>query len=86
MAPDLNSLPPSLPIAVPARNMTAISANVGGESAARSDSPSPSPRSASLSLQAAAAMNAGLQHEPGRRMYYPSLSGPLNDIALNRSN
>jgi hypothetical protein len=35
--------------------------------APRSESPSGSPRTASTSLQAAATMNAGLQHEPRRR-------------------
>lgn len=39
-----------------------------GDAAAnpRSESPTRSPRSASISLQAAATMNAGLQHEPTR--------------------
>ncbi|KAI1334835.1 hypothetical protein F5Y15DRAFT_428662 [Xylariaceae sp. FL0016] len=44
------------------------------ESAPRPDSPLPSPRSASISLQAAATMNAGLQHEPSRRSSSGSLS------------
>jgi hypothetical protein len=35
--------------------------------ALRGQTPSPSPRSASISLQAAAAVNAGLQHEDSRR-------------------
>ncbi|KAI0097734.1 hypothetical protein GGR51DRAFT_459904 [Nemania sp. FL0031] len=88
MAPDLNSLPPSSPVAAPARAIangstatsTATSTGAGvsaqGESAARgeSESPSPSPRSASISLQAAATVNAGLQHEPGRRTSSSSLS------------
>ncbi|KAI2465080.1 hypothetical protein F4781DRAFT_435750 [Annulohypoxylon bovei var. microspora] len=61
MAPDLNSLPPSSPSARP-RIMT--SSNGNGDSAIRGESASPSPRSASTLLQAAATMNAGLQHEP----------------------
>ncbi|KAI0477941.1 hypothetical protein F4859DRAFT_520825 [Xylaria cf. heliscus] len=40
----------------------------------RGESPSPSPRSTSISLQAAATVNAGLQHEPGRRTSSSSLS------------
>lgn len=73
MAPDLNSLPPSSPVTIPFRNMTipTTSANGSGEYAIRGDSPSASPRSASLSLQAAATMNASLQHEPSRRMSLP---------------
>ncbi|KAI2629362.1 hypothetical protein GGS21DRAFT_525841 [Xylaria nigripes] len=78
MAPDLNSLPSSSPVAVPfrTRTMTATngSASTGGESAVRGESPSSSPRSASVSLQAAATMNAGLQHEPGRRSSIASAS------------
>lgn len=47
-----------------------------GDAAAnpRSESPTRSPRSASISLQAAATMNAGLQHEPTRRSSSTSLS------------
>ncbi|KAI1651450.1 uncharacterized protein F4817DRAFT_131520 [Daldinia loculata] len=71
MAPDLNSLPPSSPSARP-RIMT--SSNGSGDSAIRGESASPSPRSASISLQAAATMNAGLQHEPMRRSSSSSLS------------
>ncbi|KAI1470967.1 uncharacterized protein F4812DRAFT_419660 [Daldinia caldariorum] len=71
MAPDLNSLPPSSPSARP-RIMT--SSNGNGDSAIRGESASPSPRSASISLQAAATMNAGLQHEPTRRSSSSSLS------------
>ncbi|KAI0186020.1 hypothetical protein EV127DRAFT_188221 [Xylaria flabelliformis] len=82
MAPDLNSLPPSSPVAVPLRAMTngsvAAVASPGAAaesaSAVRGESPSPSPRSASISLQAAATVNAGLQHEPGRRTSRSSLS------------
>lgn len=52
----------------------------------RSESPPGSPRSASVSLQAAATMNAGLQHEPSRRMYPSSLdarkSRAVTDVAL----
>ncbi|KAH7149977.1 hypothetical protein B0J13DRAFT_279977 [Dactylonectria estremocensis] len=40
----------------------------------RGDSPTRSPRRASISLQAAATMNAGLQHEPTRRSSSTSLS------------
>ncbi|KAK0391057.1 hypothetical protein NLU13_0559 [Sarocladium strictum] len=40
----------------------------------RSESPPGSPRSASVSLQAAATMNAGLQHEPSRRSSSSSLT------------
>ncbi|KAI0882784.1 uncharacterized protein GGS22DRAFT_190763 [Annulohypoxylon maeteangense] len=71
MAPDLNSLPPSSPSARP-RIMTSSTGN--GDSAIRGESASPSPRSASTSLQAAATMNAGLQHEPMRRSSSSSLS------------
>ncbi|RYC57742.1 hypothetical protein CHU98_g8465 [Xylaria longipes] len=86
MAPDLNSLPPSSQVAVPLRTMTNGSLGAGastgaaGESASasasavRGESSSPSPRSASISLQAAATVNAGLQHEPGRRTSSSSLS------------
>ncbi|KAI1820768.1 hypothetical protein F4861DRAFT_40337 [Xylaria intraflava] len=78
MAPDLNSLPSSSPVAVPFRTRTMTATNGGastsGESAVRGESPSSSPRSASVSLQAAATMNAGLQHEPGRRPSATSIS------------
>ncbi|GAW24617.1 hypothetical protein ANO14919_142080 [Xylariales sp. No.14919] len=80
MAPDLNSLPPSSPVAIPLRTMQATTTNGsaspsgGGEPALRGQSPSPSPRSASISLQAAATVNAGLQHEPGRRPSSSSIS------------
>ncbi|KAI0444065.1 hypothetical protein F4803DRAFT_277882 [Xylaria telfairii] len=86
MAPDLNSLPPSSPVAVPLRTMTngnlGASASTGASAesasisaaAVRGESPSPSSRSASVSLQAAATVNAGLQHEPGRRTSSGSLS------------
>ncbi|KAI8629538.1 hypothetical protein F5Y19DRAFT_85398 [Xylariaceae sp. FL1651] len=72
MAPDLNSLPPSSPATISLRTMT--SANGSGESAVRGDTPSPPPRSASISLQAAATMNAGLQHEHSPRPSSGSLS------------
>ncbi|KAI0599411.1 hypothetical protein F4775DRAFT_551273 [Biscogniauxia sp. FL1348] len=71
MAPDLNSLPPSSPAPAHPRIMTTSNSN--GD-ALRGESPSPSPRSASISLQAAATMNAGLQHEPARRSSSSSLS------------
>ncbi|KAI1499321.1 hypothetical protein F5X99DRAFT_411218 [Biscogniauxia marginata] len=71
MAPDLNSLPPSSPATGHPRIMT--TSNNNGD-ALRGESPSPSPRSASISLQAAATMNAGLQHEPTRRSSSSSLS------------
>lgn len=65
MAPDLNSLPPS------SRTMNgeANIAMAGETSPSQSQS-----RSASISLQAAATMNAGLQHEPSRRSSSSSLS------------
>ncbi|XXG98102.1 hypothetical protein Hte_004421 [Hypoxylon texense] len=72
MAPDLNSLPPSSPSSARPRIMT--SSNGTGDPSARGESASPSPRSASTSLQAAATMNAGLQHEPTRRSSSSSLS------------
>ncbi|OTA57735.1 hypothetical protein K449DRAFT_437198 [Hypoxylon sp. EC38] len=72
MAPDLNSLPPSSPPSARPRIMT--SSNGNGDSVLRGESASPSPRSASISLQAAATMNAGLQHEPMRRSSSSSLS------------
>jgi hypothetical protein len=37
------------------------------DSVLRGQTPSPAPRAASTSLQAAAAVNAGLQHEGSRR-------------------
>ncbi|KAI1657556.1 hypothetical protein F4813DRAFT_80804 [Daldinia decipiens] len=73
MAPDLNSLPPSSP-SPSARPRIMTSSNGNGDSAIRGESASPSPRSASISLQAAATMNAGLQHEPMRRSSSSSLS------------
>ncbi|KAF2963314.1 hypothetical protein GQX73_g10253 [Xylaria multiplex] len=57
-----------------ASTSTSTSTSGGGEPALRGESPSPSPRSASISLQAAATVNAGLQHEPGRRPSNSSLS------------
>lgn len=54
--------------------MGAAAAGAGGDASMRGESPSPSPRSASISLQAAATVNAGLQHEPGRRPSSSSLS------------
>ena len=66
MAPDLNSLPPSRSISNAPAMHRSIS-NSGDPTALRGQSPSPSPRSASTSLQAAAAVNAGLQHEDSRR-------------------
>ncbi|KAF7560044.1 hypothetical protein G7046_g4100 [Stylonectria norvegica] len=42
--------------------------------APRNDSPTRSPRSASISLQAAATMNAGLQHDPSRRSSSSSMT------------
>ncbi|KAL7628082.1 hypothetical protein AAE478_002279 [Parahypoxylon ruwenzoriense] len=75
MAPDLNSLPPSSPSALRPRIMTSNgNGNGNGDSTPRGESASPSPRSASISLQAAATMNAGLQHEPTRRSSSSSLS------------
>ncbi|KAI0017526.1 hypothetical protein F4780DRAFT_755345 [Xylariomycetidae sp. FL0641] len=62
MAPDINSLPS------PSNNMASSAAGNG------SQPESPSPRAASTSLQAAATMNAGLQHEPSRRSSSSSLS------------
>lgn len=72
MAPDLNSLPPS-----PAAHPRAINTmNPSGEAniALGGESPPPASRSASISLQAAATMNAGLQHEPSRRTTFLSSS------------
>lgn len=50
--------------------------STGGDETAngRSESPTRSPRTASISLQAAATMNAGLQHEPSRRSSSSSLN------------
>lgn len=45
-----------------------------GEAEPRNESPPGSPRSASVSLQAAATMNAGLQHEPSTRSSSSSLT------------
>ncbi|KAH7160809.1 FAD dependent oxidoreductase [Dactylonectria macrodidyma] len=50
----------------------------------RSDSPTRSPRSASISLQAAATMNAGLQHEPTRRSSSTSLSRNRSSLHTDR--
>lgn len=65
--PDINSLPPSRSTStrtIPPTSPEAMSI--------RGQTPSPSPRSTSgvavTSLQAAAAVNAGLQHEGSRRM------------------
>ncbi|KAI2609432.1 uncharacterized protein GGS25DRAFT_520225 [Hypoxylon fragiforme] len=82
MAPDLNSLPPSSPSAIRPRIMT--SSNGNGDSAIRGESASPSPRSASTSLQAAATMNAGLQHEPMRRSSSSSLSRQRQSPQMGR--
>ncbi|KAH9887756.1 hypothetical protein F4778DRAFT_755955 [Xylariomycetidae sp. FL2044] len=77
MAPDLNSLPPSSSALGPPRIMTSTNSNgdnpSSGTGPGTGDSPSLSPR-ASTSLQAAATMNAGLQHEPSRRSSSSSLS------------
>ncbi|KAF7550268.1 hypothetical protein G7Z17_g5816 [Cylindrodendrum hubeiense] len=51
-----------------------MASNGDAASDLRSESPTRSPRSASISLQAAATMNAGLQHEPTRRSSSTSLS------------
>ncbi|CAH0048797.1 unnamed protein product [Clonostachys solani] len=48
--------------------------NGDASSIPRAESPTRSPRSASISLQAAATMNAGLQHEPSRRSSSSSLT------------
>jgi hypothetical protein len=50
--------------------------NTAGEAniALGGESPPPASRSASISLQAAATMNAGLQHEPSRRKTFISSS------------
>lgn len=51
----------------------------GGDGTAinRGDSPTRSPRSASISLQAAATVNAGLQHEPTRSTHqFSDIPGP----------
>ncbi|WYZ46417.1 hypothetical protein EsH8_IX_000642 [Colletotrichum jinshuiense] len=79
MAPDLNSLPsspPSLPIR---SRMSSSNGEVpfpptAGGPAPRGESPTGSPRRLSTSLQAAATMNAGLQHEPSRRSSSGSIS------------
>ncbi|RYP73501.1 hypothetical protein DL769_004215 [Monosporascus sp. CRB-8-3] len=70
MAPDLNSLPPSSPSGRP-RAMNSSSSN--GDALTTESPPPRSPRG-SISLQAAATMNAGLQHEPQRRSSSSSLS------------
>ncbi|KAI0379805.1 hypothetical protein F5Y04DRAFT_282602 [Hypomontagnella monticulosa] len=82
MAPDLNSLPPSSPSSMRPRIMT--SSNGNGDSAIRGESASPSPRSASISLQAAATMNAGLQHEPMRRSSSSSMSRSRQSPQMGR--
>lgn len=71
--PDLNSLPPSRSIS--GASMSRINTNNGEIAALRGQSPSPSPRSAVTSLQAAAAVNAGLQHEESRRKHTRTLGG-----------
>jgi len=45
----------------------AVTSVIDSPAASRGQSPSPPPRSASISLHAAAAVNAGLQHEESRR-------------------
>ncbi|CAG8983852.1 hypothetical protein HYALB_00005490 [Hymenoscyphus albidus] len=67
MAPDLNSLPPSRSIPSPSSISMSRTASVSEASALRTQTPSPSSRTASTSLQAAATVNAGLQHETTRR-------------------
>ncbi|CAJ2512879.1 Uu.00g009980.m01.CDS01 [Anthostomella pinea] len=84
MSPDLNSLPPSSsPVTGYPRIMTSTNGNGngndngngnGGAAAPPRESPSPSSRTASISLQAAATVNAGLQHEPTRRSSSSSIS------------
>lgn len=49
-----------------------MAANGDSPSALRGESPTGSPRSASISLQAAATLNAGLQHESSRRKKRPN--------------
>ncbi|TAQ91230.1 hypothetical protein B7494_g410 [Chlorociboria aeruginascens] len=68
MAPDLNSLPPSRSVSVTSPMVRQATIDAAG--ALRGQSPSPSLRSPT-SLQAAAAVNASLQHEDSRRI--PSL-------------
>ncbi|KAK3379997.1 hypothetical protein B0T24DRAFT_177768 [Lasiosphaeria ovina] len=74
MAPDLNSLSPTLD----ARAQTPAMSSIAVESSrplAVDSPPSPSPRTASISLQAAAILNAGLQREePSRRSSSSSAS------------
>lgn len=79
--PDLNSLPPSSPASF-SRAMS--SSNTSDNVAVpRGESPSSSPR-ASISLQAAATVNAGLQHETSRSMplHFSSLSFSCLDLLL----
>lgn len=86
MSPDLNSLPPSSPPSLPIRSRMSSSngdspmphsvpASAGAP--ARGESPTGSPRRLSTSLQAAATMNAGLQHEPSRRKLARSSAWPF---------
>ncbi|KAI0478903.1 hypothetical protein GGR56DRAFT_348907 [Xylariaceae sp. FL0804] len=74
MAPDLNSLPPSSPLTGSNPRNMASPSNGAADAATRADSSSPSPHTGSISLQAAATVNAGLQHEPTRRSSSGSLS------------
>ncbi|KAL0933097.1 uncharacterized protein CTRU02_212060 [Colletotrichum truncatum] len=81
MAPDLNSLPPSSFPSLPIRSRmsssngdSAMPSSTTAAAAPRGESPTGSPRRLSTSLQAAATMNAGLQHEPSRRSSSGSLS------------
>lgn len=86
MAPDLNSLPPSRSISAGSPNMTRSIPGSAEAAALRGQSPSPSPRSTSTSLQAAAAVNAGLQHEDSslRRMP-PSFIIPMRGPCAGQS-
>lgn len=79
MAPDLNSLPPSRSTTSSSTSNTsamarAMSSNIETATDLRGQTPSPSQRSAVTSLQAAAAVNAGLQHEDSRRSSSGSVS------------
>ena len=76
--PDINTLPPSARPTTP-RNMS----SPGDATSPRGGSPAPLSRTASMSLQAAAAVNAGLQHEGSRRMFYfPLQSSPSHSTDM----
>lgn len=80
--PDLNSLPPSRSTSINTANPRTMSnVSTSSQDALRGQSPSPLSRSASTSLQAAAAVNAGLQHEDTQRSKSATTKSPIHRFA-----